>query len=197
MKILIACEFSGIVRDAFLDKGHDAVSCDIIPSESSKGRHYKGNVLNIIEYGWDMMIAHPPCTYLCVTANKYFLNNPDRWQKRYEAMMFVYKLMNANINKICIENPVSVISTYIRPPEQYIQPYEFGHNVSKKTGLWLKNLSLLKPTNYVATDWVKMPNGKRMSRFMAETGSSHSIKNKKKRCRTFEGIAKAMADQWG
>jgi hypothetical protein len=196
MKILIACEFSGIVRDAFREKGHEAMSCDLIYSERP-GKHYKGDIFDIINDGWDMMIAHPPCTYLCVTANRVFKNNPERWKKRLEAMLFVYKLMNANIPKICIENPVGVISTHIRPPEQYIQPYQFGHTVSKKTGLWLKNLPQLKPTNWVCAEWQKMPNGKRMSKFMAETSSTNSESNRKKRNRTFYGVAKAMAEQWG
>ncbi len=137
MKILVACEYSGRVRDAFLKRGHDAMSCDFLPTESP-GPHYQGDVFDVIHDGWDMMIAHPPCTYLTVAANRSFLNNPERWKQRLDAMLFVHALLNADIEKICIENPQGVISTHIRPPDQYIQPYEFGYPESKKTGLWLK-----------------------------------------------------------
>ena len=196
MKVLIACEFSGIVRDAFIKKGHEAISCDILPTESH-GPHYQGDVLDIINNGFDMMIAHPPCTYLTVTANRSFLNNPERWLNRLNAVNFVHKLMNANIDKICIENPKGVISTHIRKPEQYIQPYYFGHNDSKLTGLWLKNLPPLKPTKIVEPEWVTPPSGKRMSKTHAMNPSSNNVENQKLRSRTYQGIAYAMAEQWG
>jgi hypothetical protein len=190
MKILIACEFSGIVREAFKKKGHYALSCDLLPSETP-GEHYQGDVFDVIDGDWDMMIAHPPCTYLTVTANRSFLNNPGRWQKRLDAMMFVYKLMNAGIEKICIENPVGVISTHIRKPEQYIQPYQFGHPESKKTCLWLKNLPKLESTDIVEPEWILRGDGKR-----------YSPQHEKTRCPklrsiTYQGIANAMAEQWG
>lgn len=197
MKILIACEFSGIVRDAFIKKGHNAISCDLLPTERP-GPHVIADVMFIILEKWDMVIAHPPCTYLTTTANRSFKNNPDRWQKRLDAMLFVYKLMNVDIEKICIENPVGVISTHIRKPEQYIQPYDFGHPESKKTGLWLKGLPLLKPTNIVRPEHV-VYNSKRnksgKSTYPLKWGKgSHSGKS---RGLTFQGIADAMADQWG
>lgn len=196
MKILIACEFSGIVRDAFMEKGHDAVSCDLLPTEAP-GPHYQGDVLKILNKGWDMMIAHPPCTYLTVTANRSFFNNPDRWKKRYEAMLFVWQLFNAPIEKICIENPVGVISTYVRKPNQYIQPYQYGHTDSKKTGLWLKRLPLLKPTKSIKPEYIVAPSGKRMSKTHAMNPSTNNLNNKKLRSKTYQGIADAMANQWG
>lgn len=197
MKILIACEFSGRVRDAFIERGHyDTMSCDLIESEQP-GWHYKGDVFDIINDGWDMMIAHPPCTYLTVTANRSFLNNPIRWKQRLDAMYFVHALMNCDIEKICIENPVGVISTHIRKPDQYIQPYEFGHTDSKKTGLWLKNLPLLKPTKIVEPEWKTTSSGKRVSKTHWNCSSTGRPKNAQTRSRTYQGIAAAMADQWG
>jgi hypothetical protein len=187
MKILIACEFSGIVREAFKAKGHDAWSCDLLETEIP-GQHIQGDVLDILDKGWDMMIAHPPCTYLTCTANKYFLNNPQRWLKRYEAMLFVHRLFNCNINKICIENPVGVISSHIRKPDQYIQPYYFGDKAQKKTGLWLKNLPLLEATNIVEPKIIRK-NGYIDHKWHYGTCA-------KTRSRTFKGIAEAMAEQW-
>ena len=196
MRVLVACEFSGIVRGAFAAEGHDAWSCDLLPSERP-GQHYECNIGDIIQDHWDMMIAHPPCRYLTTTANRSFLNNPGRWQKRLDAMLFVYWLMNAKIERICIENPQGVISTHIRKPEQYIQPYQFGHPVSKKTGLWLKNLPPLVPTKIVEPEWIyPKSEGKRMSKLHAKTSSSNNIANQRLRSRTFQGIADAMADQW-
>ena len=196
MRVLIACEFSGIVRDAFIKQGHDAWSCDLLPTER-EGNHIQGDVLNILNDGWDLMIAHPPCEYLTVTANRSFLNNPKRWKKRLEAMNFVYELMNCAISKICIENPVGVISTHIRKPDQYIQPYEYGHTDSKKTGLWLKNLPLLKPTKIVVPEWIIMKSGKRDSKTHYYTPSTNNKKNAMIRSRIYQGIAEAMAIQWG
>lgn len=196
MKILIACEFSGVVRDAFKERGHDAMSCDLIESETP-GQHYQGDIFDIIGDNWDMMIAHPPCTHLTVTANRAFINNPERWKKRLDAMLFVHRLINCNIDKICIENPIGVISTHIRKPDQYIQPYEFGHIDSKKTGLWLKNLPLLKPTQIVEPEWMTTSSGKRMSKTHWYCSSTNNPKNAMMRSRTYTGIAEAMAEQWG
>lgn len=190
MKILIACEYSGRVRDAFLAKGHNAMSCDLLPTQSP-GPHYQGDVMDVINDGWDMMIAHPPCTYLTCTANRSFINNPDRWRSRLDAMLFVHALLNADIEKICIENPQGVISTHIRPPDQYVQPSDFGHHETKKTGLWLKNLPLLLSTKTVEPTWILRGDGKRYS---PQHERTHSWK---KRSETYTGIANAMADQWG
>jgi site-specific DNA-cytosine methylase len=181
MKILIACEFSGIVREAFKTKGHDVWSCDLLPTEIP-GQHIQGDVLEILNDGWDMMIAHPPCTYLAVSGARWF---KDKVVEQRKALAFVRLLLDAPIERIALENPVSIISTKIKKPNQYIQPWEHGHGETKKTGLWLKNLPLLKPSNIV--------NG-RESRIhkLPPTKDRWKI-----RSRTFPGIATAMADQWG
>lgn len=190
MKVLIAFEFSALVREAFRRRGHDAWSCDFLPTEIP-GQHYQCDVFDIINNGWDMMIAHPPCTYLTVSGNRWFLNNPERWKARLEAMLIVYKLINSQVEKICIENPVGVISTHIRKPDQYIQPYQFGHPEAKKTGLWLKNLPPLFPSKIVEPIWIVRGDGKRYSPQHEFNGSSKS------RSTTYQGIADAMAQQWG
>jgi hypothetical protein len=181
MKILIACEFSGVVRDAFIARGHNAVSCDLLPSEAP-GPHYAGDVFDIIPYGWDMMIAHPPCTHLCCSGARWFRGKA---KEQEEALVFVQRLMDAPIPKIAIENPVGVISTRIRKPDQIIQPWQFGHGETKATCLWLKNLPLLVPANVVLGRdqriWKLGPSSDR--------GKIRSL--------TFPGIAKAMAEQWG
>lgn len=195
MKVLVACEYSGVVRRAFHDKGHDVISCDLLPSDDDSPYHYQGDVFEILKAGgkFDLMIAHPPCTYLTVTANRSFVNNPERWQRRLDAMLFVHKLLNVPIDKIALENPVGVISTHIRQPEQYIQPYEYGHTDSKKTGLWLKNLPPLVPTNIVEPEYViDKTRGKRYSKIhWGSYGNGHL------RSKTYQGIADAMAEQWG
>lgn len=172
-----------------------------MPTEISSEKHLRMDVNQLLSdlHRWDMMIAFPPCTYLTVTANRVFKCNPERWQKRVDAVNFVWRLMNANIDKIAIENPKGVLSSYIRKPEQYIQPYEFGHKDSKQTGLWLKNLPLLKPTNIVEPEWVypKSGSGRRMSKRHANNPSTNNPENAKFRSITFQGIADAMADQWG
>ena len=183
MKILVACEFSGIVRHAFWERGHEVVSCDFLPSEMSlPGSHVQGDVREMLDNGWDMMIAFPPCTHLAVSGARWF---KDKQQEQKEALEFVQFLLDAPIEKIALENPVGIISTRIRKPDQYIQPWQFGHGETKKTGLWLKNLPLLEPTDIVegreGRVW-KMPPGP---------------ERWKERSRFFPGIAKAMAEQWG
>jgi len=180
MKILVACEFSGIVRDAFATRGHDAWSCDLLDTERP-GQHIKGDVLDILDDGWDMMIAHPPCTYLAVSGARWFKH---RQKEQAEALEFVRTLLNADIQRIALENPVSVISTRIRKPDQIIQPWMFGHGETKATCLWLKNLPKLIPTNVV--------NG-RDNRVHREPPSKNRWKN---RSRTYTGIAEAMAERW-
>ena len=168
MKVLVACEYSGAVRDEFLKLGHDAYSCDILPCESKhttgKNRHYQRDVLEVINEGWDLMIAHPPCTHLAVSGARWFTEGRKPWSLQEEALEFVQQLMDAPIERICIENPVSVISSKIRKPEQIIQPYQFGHPMMKTTCLWLKNLPKLKHTEIVEPEMVEMKNGKRMSK---------------------------------
>jgi hypothetical protein len=181
MKVLIACEFSGIVRDAFAERGHDAWSCDLLPTERP-GNHIQGDVLEILNDGWDLMIAHPPCTHLAVSGARWF---KEKMKAQKEAIEFVRHLVLAPIPKIAVENPISVLSTHIRKPEQIIQPWMFGHGETKATCLWLKNLPLLK--------WTYIVNG-RTARVHREPPSPERWKN---RSRFFPGIAKAMAEQWG
>jgi len=213
MKVLIACEYSGIVRDAFIKKGHNAISCDILPSESNLGEHYQGDVKDILYDGWDLMIAHPPCTYLSVSGARWYYHpedkhlpyeerrphpmHPNRRQYQQEALDFVQLLLNAPINKIAVENPISVISSRIKKPTQIIQPYEYGHETSKTTCLWLKNLEPLQPTDIVEPIWINVSNGKRMSKFHYDTYILPKEKRGKIRSATFQGIAQAMAEQWG
>ena len=196
MKILIACEFSGVVREAFKAKGHDAWSCDILPTDIA-GQHIQDDVLKHLDEGWDMMIAHPPCTDLACSGARHFAAKiADGRQQR--ALEFVQALMSAPIEKICIENPVGVISSAIRKPEQIIQPWQFGHEAQKSTCLWLKNLPLLQPTNIVGKgDFVTFPSGKKMAKWYANLPSTNNKQNALKRSVTFRGIAKAMAEQWG
>ena len=202
MNVLVACEFSGIVREAFSAKGHNAWSCDIIDTER-QGKHIIGDVRNIIDFSWDIMVAHPPCTYLCVTGNKWMAEKyrdrfPDRHQQRTEAINFFMQLINADIDKICIENPVGIMSTHFRKPDQYIQPYQFGYPTTKKTGLWLKNLHPLKPTNVVECDAPHISkSGKKTSQWYYETIPLPADTRSKARSKTFQGVADAMAEQWG
>ena len=195
MKVLIACEYSGIVRDAFAAKGHDVWSCDILPTESP-GNHFQGDVLEHLDKGWDMMIAHPPCTHLAVSGARWFTEGKKPWSLQEEALDFVRKLLDAPINKIALENPVSVISTKIKKPNQIIQPFEYGHDVTKRTCLWLKNLRNLKPAKIVKPDIV-LVNGKKMSRMHYESFKLPSKERSKVRSKFYTGIAKAMANQWG
>lgn len=181
MRVLVACEYSGIVREAFAARGHEALSCDLLPTEMP-GPHYQGDVFDIIEDGFDLMIAHPPCTHLAVSGARWFR---DKQQEQAEALQFVRDLMAAPIPRICIENPVSIISSRIRKASQYIQPYEYGHGETKKTGLWLTNLPLLTPTNIVE--------GREQRVHRMPPGPDRW----KERSRTYTGIAKAMAEQWG
>lgn len=197
MKVLIACEFSGIVRDAFIARGHNAVSCDLLPTERP-GPHRQTNVSHVVKEGWDLMIAHPPCTYLTVAANKHMMNNPRRWVQRVDALFFIHELLNASIEKIALENPVGVISSHIRQPDQIIQPYDFGDDASKQTCLWLKNLPKLEKTKYMEP---RIVNGKKRWSNQTDISGSNvlcpSDDRGKLRSITYQGIALAMAEQWG
>lgn len=186
MKVLVACEFSGVVRRAFRGRGHDAWSCDLLPAEDGSPFHHQDNVREILacqgDWKWDLMIGHPPCTHLAVSGARWF---KDKREYQEEALRFVQFLMDAPIERICIENPISIISSRIRKPDQIIQPWQFGHGETKATCLWLKNLPKLEPTNIVEGREArvhKMPPGPDRWR---------------ERSRTYEGIAQAMADQWG
>ena len=196
MRVLVACEFSGRVRDAFIKRGHDAVSCDLLPTDSP-GPHFECDVLDVLRNGWDLMIAHPPCTYLCASGLHWNKRDPSREVKTQRALEFIRTLMNAPITSIAIENPVGRIGTAIRPASQYIQPYEFGHDASKRTGLWLINLPKLKPTHYIEP---RMVNGKQRWGNQTDSGQNKLAPSKdrwKERSMTYIGIAEAMAEQWG
>lgn len=188
MRVLVACEFSGIIREAFRNRGHAAWSCDLLDSEQP-GYHYKGDVLEYLHDGWDLLIAHPPCTHTCVSGNAHHANT----QERLDGVEFFRMFLEAPIDKICVEHPVSIISTAIRPPDQYIQPYLFGHPESKKTGLWLKNLPKLQATD-ILTKTGKYWDNQTPS---GQNKIGPSADRWKDRSRTYTGIAQAMADQWG
>jgi hypothetical protein len=181
MRVLVACEFSGIVRDAFTKRGHYAASCDILPTETL-GHHFQCDILDIIDLKWDLMIAHPPCTHLAVSGARWFKNKKE---EQKEAIRFFLTLANYNISKICIENPISIMSTKYRKPDQIIQPWQFGHGETKATCLWLKNLPLLTPTNIVS------------GREQRIHKTPPSANRSKLRSITYQGIADAMAAQWG
>jgi hypothetical protein len=205
MKVLVACEYSGIVRDAFIAKGHDAISCDILPTESP-GPHHQGDVLEIIDSdNWDLMIAHPPCTYLSVVGNRHFKDNPERHKKRLEAFDLFMLFMNAPIDKICCENPTGYINTHYRKPDQIIHPYYFGDPVMKRTCLWLKGLpKLIYTANSINGERMRKPdpvyidkNGRPQHWCQSQIKNKNKSKIWKIRSKTFQGIADAMADQWG
>jgi hypothetical protein len=183
MRVLVACEYSGTVRDAFIKAGHNAMSCDILPTDIP-GPHYQGDVSDVIGDGWDIMIAHPPCTHLAVSGARYFKEKQADGRQQ-KALDFVSMLLSAPIGRIALENPISIISSKIRKPDQIIQPWQFGHGETKATCLWLKNLPLLVPTNVVSGReqrvWKLPPTEDRW----------------KIRSKTFQGIADAMASQWG
>jgi hypothetical protein len=183
LKVLVACEYSGTVRDAFIRCGHDAMSCDLLDTEKM-GPHYVGDVRDVLYDGWDIMIAHPPCTHLAVSGARYF---KDKVEQQKEALEFVQMLMDAPIPRIAIENPISVISSKIRKPDQIIQPWMFGHTEKKSTCLWLKNLPKLEPTNIVAEEF----------RTTKLNNLPPGPDRWKQRSRTFWGIGNAMAEQWG
>lgn len=197
MRVLVGCEYSGRVRNAFREAGHDAWSCDLLPSEDDSPFHIQGDVLPILNRGWDLGIFHPPCTYLAVSGLHWNKRDPARAAKTEEALDFVRALMSAPIERIAVENPVSCISSRIRKPDQIIQPYEFGEDASKKTCLWLKNLDLLTPTQMVAP---RLVDGKPRWSNQTDSGQNRlgpSEDRWKERSRTFLGVAKAMAEQWG
>lgn len=181
MRVLIACEFSGVVRDAFRDLGHDAMSCDLLPTEVD-GPHYQGDVRDLLTPGrWDLMVAHPPCTHLAVSGARWFKN---KVKEQAEALDFVRLLLTAPVPHIALENPVSVISSRVRKPDQIIQPWQHGHGEKKATCFWLVNLPTLRPSNVVdgreGRIWKMPPSSNRW----------------KERSRTFPGVARAMAAQW-
>lgn len=201
MRVLVACEFSGTVRSAFNMQGHHAMSCDLLPDyptgasrpANNSELHHQGDVLEILDDGWDLMLAFPPCTHLAVSGARYFKQKREDGRQQ-AAIEFVRQLLDAPIPRIALENPVGVISTYIRKPDQIIQPWQFGHPESKKTCLWLKGLPPLEPTNVLP-----LPES---GRWLNQTPSGQnklgpSADRWKIRSLTYEGVAKAMAEQWG
>jgi len=193
-RLLVACEYSGVVRDAFADRGWDAWSCDLLPTERESPKHYQGSVEDILGDPWDMLIAFPPCTYLCASGMHWTTRGKRDPQLTEDALAFVRLLLNAPIPRIALENPIGAISSRIRKPNQIIQPWQFGHNASKKTCLWLKNLPCLTPTDVLALPesgvWANQtPSG--------QNKLGPSADRWKERSKTYPGIAAAMAAQWG
>lgn len=187
MKVLVACEYSGTVRDAFIARGHEAISCDLLPTDKP-GPHYQGDVFDIIKEGFDLMIAHPPCTYLTNSGVSWLHKRPERWAQLDDGAAFFKALLEAEIPKIAVENPIMhkyAVERIGRKQDQVVQPWQFGHGETKGTGFWLKNLPLLKPTNIVEG------REQRLHRLPP------SADRWKIRSTTFQGIADAMAEQWG
>lgn len=192
LRVLIACKYSGVVRDAFIGGGHDAMSCDLLPTEAP-GPHYQGDVRDVLDYPWDLMVAHPPCTHLSVSGARHFAGKRMDGRQQTGAAFFM-ALAKADIPMICIENPVCIMASLWRKPDQVIQPWQFGHPESKATCFWLKNLPTLRPTSLVA-----LPES---GRWENQTASRQnrlppSDDRWKLRAKTYQGIADAMADQWG
>lgn len=197
MKVLIACEYSGTVREAFSKLGHDAWSCDLLETEIP-GNHYKGDVKDILCDGWDLMIAHPPCTHLAVSGARWF---KYKQKEQAEALEFVRLLLNAPIERIALENPISIISSQVRKPDQIIQPWQFGDKFQKSTCLWLKGLPKLEPTNIVEKgDFIEFVSKKgvkkKQPKWYADALKLPKEERARIRSKTFDGIAKAMAMQW-
>jgi hypothetical protein len=197
MKVLVACEYSGRVRDAFIAKGHDAISCDLLPTDVP-GPHYQGDVLELIRReSFDLMVAHPPCTYLCSSGLHWNNRVPGRAEKTEEALEFVRALLFCGIPKIALENPQGCIGTRIRKSDQVIQPWQFGHDASKSTHLWLKGLLPLRPTSIIEP---RLVDGKKRWANQTDSGQNRlgpSEDRWKIRSETYAGIAEAMASQWG
>lgn len=198
MRVLIACEFSGTVRDAFIAAGHDALSCDLQETQSP-GPHYCGDVFDVLGDGWDLLIAHPPCTYLTVAANKWMKPEwawkyPTRPQDREAAVSFFMAMYNAPVERVCVENPICIMSTRFRKPDQVVQPWMFGHGETKATCFWLRGLPRLIPT-HMKNDYFAEPEptGREQRLHKLPPGPTRS----NERSKTYPGIAKAMATQWG
>lgn len=201
MKVLVACEESGVVREAFVKNGHDAWSCDLLPTRIP-GNHIQDDILSHLNDDWDLVIAHPPCTFLTVAGNKwmkpeYSSRFPNRQRERELSIEFFMEFVNCSAPKFCIENPIGIISTVYRKPDQIIHPYHFGHNFSKATCYWLKGLPKLQPTNIVEPEWYTFKSGKRMSMEHFKLSSLSKEVRARERSKTPQGIADAMADQWG
>jgi len=198
MRVLVACEFSGEVRRAFRARGHDAWSCDLLPADDGSINHYQRDVLQVMGAAhWDLMIAFPPCTYLCVSGLHWNKRRPERAAQTEAAAEFFLRLWDAPVGRLAIENPVGIMSRRLRPPDQIIQPHQFGHDASKKTCLWLRALPRLVPTEYVAPRFV---NGRPRWANQTDSGQNRLPPSEDRwalRSLTYPGIARAMAEQWG
>ena len=196
MKVLVGCEYSGVVRDAFAFLGHDATSCDLLPSDQPNGKHYQGDVFDIIDQGWDLAIFHPPCTYLCNSGVRWLHTEPGRWENMREGAKFFAELLNADIPRIAVENPVMhkyAVEIIGSKATQSVQPWQFGHTENKRTGLWLKNLPELLTTHDVSEAMKDMSYAEKNKIHYASPGKDRW----KLRSTTYLGIAQAMAYQWG
>lgn len=196
MRVLVACEYSGRVRDAFINRGHDATSCDLLPTDAP-GPHYEGDVFDIIDEGWDLLLAFPPCTYLCSSGLHWNKRRPERAAKTEEALVFVQALLAAPVPRIARENPIGCISTRVRKPDQIVHPWMFGDDASKATCLWLKGLPLLTPTGSVAP---RIVDGRKRGANQTDSGQNRlppSEDRWKLRSLTYPGLAAAMSQQWG
>lgn len=196
MKVLVACEYSGTVRDAFAELGHEAWSCDILDTDAPEGNHYKGDVRNILDWGWDLMVAHPPCTYLANSGVSWLYRQEGRWEKMRDGAGFFKELLHADVPKVAVENPIMhkyAVEIIGRRQDQVIQPYQFGHLESKATCLWLKGLPPLVPTSDLREETKALP--KNVAQRMHHLPPSAD--RWKLRSTTYAGIAKAMAEQWG
>jgi hypothetical protein len=200
MRVLIACEYSGTVRDAFTRAGHNAVSCDLLPTDAP-GPHYQGDVMDILSGSWDLLIAHPPCTYLSSSGLHWNRRNPERAALTEQAIAFARLFIDspevAHIPRRCVENPIGALSTAVRRPDQIVHPYQYGHDASKATCLWLHGLPLLRPTRMVEP---RMVDGRPRWANQTDSGQnrlSPSPDRWKLRSTTYAGIAQAMAEQWG
>lgn len=201
MRVLIACEFSGTVRRAFQKRGHDAWSCDLLPADDGSSHHYEGDVMEVLRGGvpWDLMIAHPPCTFLCISGIHWNNRIPGRKEKTADAVSFCRQLLDSGIPKIALENPVGCLSSQIRKPDQIIQPWQYGHDASKQTCLWLVGLPKLEPTD-ILTPMRFQTNGRPRWGNQTPSGQNNlgpSADRWKLRSLTYPGIAQAMAEQWG
>lgn len=213
MRVLVGCEYSGTVRDAFTARGHDAISCDFLPTDKP-GKHYQGNVFDIINDGFDLAIFHPTCTFLCGSGARWFYHPedkhlpieqrrphpkyPNRKQDQKDAFEFFMQLYNCNIPKIAVENPIGVVSRLFRKPDQVVQPWMFGDEASSFTCLWLKNLPLLTPTKIVGRgEFITHKSGVKKPKWYADALNLPPKERMKIRSKTFQGIADAMAEQWG
>lgn len=197
MRVLVACEYSGRVREAFRRRGFDAWSCDLLPSEDESQHHIQGDCLEAVMEGWDLMVCHPPCTYLATSGLHWNGRIPGRAEKTEESLAFVLALLSANIKHIALENPVGAIGTRVRKPDQIIQPYQFGEDASKATCLWLKNLPPLRPTGFCEP---RIIDGRPRWGNQTDSGQNKlapSDDRWKERSRTYQGIAEAMGEQWG